>query len=307
MFRLGRDGTYLEFAGDLTRLATPPEELLGSRVQDILPPEVAHALMAGVERALATRELQTVAYRLRTLAGEVCDFEGRIVRANDDEVVTVVRDVTERLRAEEAVRESRARVFAAEEAERRRLSRNIHDGAQQSLVAVNLHLQRAELELDRDPGAARGALGAAREALTAGIDDIRQLAQGLHPPLLAQDGLADAVRALAERSTVPVELEALPETRLPEVAEVVAYYVIAESLSNAAKHARASRVTVAATLADDELVVEVTDDGVGGAHLGGSGLRGLADRVAAVGGSFEVTRAAGGGTRVRATMPAARR
>jgi PAS domain S-box-containing protein len=303
MFRLHRDGTYLEFAGDLTRLATPPQELLGASMHDILPAEVSQALSGCVERALDSGRLQTVEYRLRTYAGDERDFEARVVRAGKDEVVTIVRDLTELKLAERERRESRARVVAAEEAERLRLERNLHDGAQQRLVTANVNLHLADRDLERDPGAARGFLATAQAELTAGLADIRQLSQGLHPQVLAVDGLAAAVRVLVEHALVPVELEELPAERLSETVEVAAYYVIAESLSNAGKHAGAAHVVVAVRLRDGELIAEIADDGVGGADPSGSGLRGLAARVAAVGGRIEISSPEGQGTRIRAVIP----
>ncbi|MDQ3065623.1 MAG: histidine kinase [Actinomycetota bacterium] len=304
MFRLHRNGTYLEFAGDLTRLATPADELLGANMHKILPAEVSGALMGCVERALGSGQLQTVEYRLRTHAGDERDFEARVVRAGENEVVTVVRDVTELKLAEQERRESRARVVAAEEAERVRLERNLHDGAQQRFVTANVNLHLADRDLERNPAAARAFLATAQAELTAGLAEIRQLSQGLHPHALAVDGLAAAVRALVENTFVPVELEELPAERLPEPVEVVAYYVIAESLANAAKHANATRIVVAARLRGDELVAEIVDDGEGGADVaGGSGLRGLVARVAAVGGRLEVASPTGQGTRVRAAIP----
>lgn len=304
MFRLHRDGTYLEFAGDLTRLATPPQKLLGANMYEILPADVSAALMECVEQALDSGRLQTVEYSLRTYGGEDCDFEARVVRAGAEEVVMIVRDVTELKLAERERQESGARVVAAEEAERRRLERNLHDGAQQRLVTANVNLHLADRDLERAPAAARGFLATAQAELTAGLAEIRQLSQGLHPSALAADGLAAAVRVLVERSFVPVELEELPAGRLPEAVEVVAYYVIAESLSNAAKHAHATRVVVAARLRGDELIAEIVDDGVGGAdERSGSGLRGLDARVAAVGGRVEVSSPEGQGTRVRAVIP----
>ncbi|MBW3592929.1 MAG: PAS domain-containing protein [Actinobacteria bacterium] len=304
MFRLGRDGTYLEFAGDLTRLATPAEELLGANMYEILPPEVAAALMGCVERALDSGRLQTVEYRLRTLDGELRDFEARVVRAGEDEVVTIVRDVTDRKRAEKDLREARARVVAAEAAERRRLERNLHDGAQQRLVTANLNLHLVERKLAHDPDAAREFLSIAQAELTTSLGEIRQIARGLRPQALAADGLAQAVRTLVEHVVVPVELRALPSERLPEAVEEAAYYVVAESLSNVGKHSGATNVSVSARVSGDDLVVEVADDGTGGADPSGSGLSGLADRVALVGGRLDVESDAGRGTLVRAVIPA---
>ncbi len=304
MFRLHRDGTYLEFAGDLTRLATPAEELLGSNIHEILPPEVAGALMGCAQRALDTGLLQTVEYRLRTYGGELCDFEARVVRASEDEVVTIVRDVTARKLAEQERRETRARIAAAEEAERRRLERNLHDGAQQQLVTANLNLSLAERNLEKDAEAARRFLGVAQSQLAAGLADIRRLSHGLDQPILVEEGLGPALETLVPRSSVPVEFADLPPERPAERVEAAAYYVVAESLANAVKHAEATRIVVSARVRDGELVTEVTDDGRGGAGFeGGTGLRGLEDRVAAVGGRLEVESRAGEGTTVRALIP----
>ena len=306
MFRLHRDGTYLEFAGDRTRLATPAEELIGSNIHELLPADVAGALMSSAERALATGLLQTTEYRLRTLAdGNLHDFEARVVRASPDEVVTIVRDVTDRKRAERELLASRARIVEAGDAERRRLERNLHDGAQQRLVTVNLSLHLVARDFDRDPEAARESLQAAQDELTAGLAEIRQLAHGLHPAILTAEGLAPAVRALVERSVVTVTIEELPDARLPDSVEATVYYVIAESLANAAKHARADRIRVRVRVEDDEVEAEVADDGVGGADGAGSGYRGLADRLAVIGGRLEIESPPGGGTRVRAVAPSA--
>ena len=304
MFRLHRDGTYLEFAGDLSRLATPAAELLGANMYEILPSEVSATLMGCVERALETGQQQTVEYRLRTYGGEDCQFEARVVRAAGDEVVTIVRDVTELKLADQERRESRARVVAAKDAERLRLERNLHDGAQQRLVTANVNLHLAGRDLDRDPAAARGFLAVAQSELAAGLAEIRQLSQGLHPQVLAVAGLAEAVRGLVEHAVVPVELEELPEGRLPEPVEVAAYYVIAESLSNAVKHAGAGRISVSARVADDALEVQIADDGIGGADASaGGGLLGLHDRLGGVGGTFELSSPSGRGTTVRASIP----
>lgn len=304
MFRIHRNGTYLEFAGDLTRLATPPDELMGANMFDILPREVAGPYMASAERAIETGTLQTCEYKLRTLTGDLRDFEARIVRAGPDEVVSIVRDVTDLKSAEQELRESRARIVEAGNAERRRLERNLHDGAQQRLATINLALHIVERDLEEDPVSVRRFLKIAQDELAAALDEIRQLAHGLHPAVLAEEGLSAAVRSLVERSVVPVEVGDLSEVRLHEGVEATAYYVIAELVANAAKHADATRVQVSARVEGDRLLVEVADDGVGGADIaGGSGLRGLADRIAAVGGELEIESPAGSGTRARASLP----
>ena len=306
MFRLHRDGTYLEFAGDVTKLATPAEELLGSNIHEILPTEVADALMGSARSALESGRLQATEYQLRTLAdGKLRDFEARVMRARADEVVTIVRDVTERKLAERELVASRRRIVTAGDEERRRLERNLHDGAQQRLVTANLTLHLVERDLERDPEAARAWLAAAQAELAEGLDEIRHLAHGLHPAILSDEGLGPALRALVERAVIPVEIAALPPERVPEPAEAAAYYVIAESVANATKHARAQRVRVEVRVEGDEVVAETEDDGIGGADPEGTGLRGLQDRLAVLGGRLEIETAAGAGTTVRAFIPLA--
>jgi len=202
------------------------------------------------------------------------------------------------------VRASRARIVAAAAAERRRVERNLHDGAQQSLLSVLLALRLVRAQLDAGSSdAARASLDDACTALTAALDEVRELARGIHPAVLSDAGLADALRALAERSPVPVELSAVPPGRLPSLVEETAYYVVAESLANVVKHARATRAVVDLRLRQGRLLVQVRDDGAGGAEPArGSGLRGLVDRVAAVDGHLDVD-STSSGTRVQAEIP----
>jgi PAS domain S-box-containing protein len=203
---------------------------------------------------------------------------------------------------------SRARIVAAGDVERRRLERNLHDGAQQRLVALSLSLRLMAKQLDSDPDAVRVALAHADDELSLALDELRELARGLHPALLSDQGLRVAVEALAGRSTVPVQIDAMPGQRLPESIEAGAYYLIAEALTNVAKYAGASIVRVRVAASDTRVVVEVTDDGRGGADASrGSGLRGLADRVEALGGSLEVVSPTGAGTSLRAEIPVADR
>jgi signal transduction histidine kinase len=208
----------------------------------------------------------------------------------------------------EDLRASRARIVEAQATERRRLERNLHDGAQQRLVALALELGRAEARLDDQPAQARELLGHARGELRQAIDELREIARGIHPALLTDRGLGPALEALADRAPLPVSAEVeLGDGRLPDAIEVAAYYVAAEALTNVVKYARASEATIRATREPDHAAVEVADDGSGGADPArGSGLRGLADRVDALGGRLEVLSPRGGGTRVRATFPLAR-
>jgi len=210
-----------------------------------------------------------------------------------------LRDITDRKQAEEELRASRARLVEVADAERRRIQRNLHDGAQQRLTAVLLNLGR----LRESPAERDGLLEGAIDELVVGLEEIRQLAGGLHPAVLSERGLAAALEALVLRAPIPVELEALPGRRLPEQVEATAYYVVAEALANAHKHASPSSVVVRATEDGQSLVVEVVDDGIGGADADGGGLRGLADRVEARGGRLTLTSPSGAGTRLLAEIP----
>jgi signal transduction histidine kinase len=214
----------------------------------------------------------------------------------------------ERLAAElassrEAVRESRARIVAAADRERRRVERNLHDGAQQRLTGLALLLRLAGDRAGGTPAVAELLADADRE-LESAIAELRVLGRGLHPAILTDVGLAAALESLAERSAVPVLVQACPAERLPEQVEVTAYYVVAEALANAAKHSGATLVTVFAERREGMVHVEICDDGAGGAQAyPGSGLEGLRDRVEAVRGRLQLDSAAGGGTRLKAELP----
>ena len=435
MFRIARDGTYLEAQGDRASLVRSREEIIGSSVQELLPPEVAERFLAALAQP-ASKGAQTVEYQLE-IDGVERDFEARMVPSGDDEVVVIVRDFTERTQLEAeigrrlqdvqqeqdftrtvvntapivlmlcdfegriirfnetcerifgvrddettrqrflwdafahpddagAVREafgrvhplrpvevesrwrtadggqrviamtiahiidgqgvdrrivaglditerkqqadelraSRSRIVEAGDSERRRLERNLHDGAQQRLVSLSLALRLAQSRLRADPDGAEQLLSGAAEELSHALGDLRELARGIHPAVLTDRGLTAALEALAARAPLPVELSTELEERLPGPIEAAAYYVVAEALTNVAKYAEASAVQVRAERLNGRVVVEVADDGVGGADpTRGSGLRGLADRVEALDGSLEVMSAAGAGTRVTAVIP----
>jgi signal transduction histidine kinase len=187
------------------------------------------------------------------------------------------------LRAQLAeVRASRARLVEAADAERRRLERDLHDGAQQRLLAIRLALQLARTRLAHGTDAVEELLREADTELVGALEELRALARGIHPALLTDDGLAAALGALARRAPLPVELSAFTE-RLPAAIEATAYFVAAEALANVVKHAQASRVHIAAERAGDVLTIDVTDDGIGGADELGAGLRGLRDRGRGIG------------------------
>ncbi|HWV86386.1 MAG TPA: sensor histidine kinase [Capillimicrobium sp.] len=237
--------------------------------------------------------------------------------ADDPELLRAVADTAalalenERLQAELRARvaelqESRANIISFGLAERRRLERDLHDGAQQRLVALSLQVNLARAKLDDDPATAATLLDTAKEELSQALDELRELARGIHPAILTDQGLGPAVSALAERSPVPVEIEPLPEERLPPPVEAAAYFVVSEALANVAKYAQASQATVRVVRFGGHAVVEVADDGVGGADAArGTGLRGLADRVEALDGRLEIVSPIGRGTTVRADLPCA--
>ena len=225
--------------------------------------------------------------------------------------VVVFSDISERARAEserlraEAIHASRARIVQAALQERRRLGRDLHDGAQQRLINVIFALQAAAR--GASDAAARRAIAEALEETQLAIRDLRDLGAGLDPSVLAHRGLAAAISSLTARTPVPVTLE-VPAQRFAPLVESTAYFVVAEALANVAKHAEASEATVRIEAAPDHLRVSVADDGRGGAApdlAGGSGLAGLTDRVAAVGGTLTIASPAGAGTRLTAELPLA--
>ena len=442
IFRMDRDGVYLEFKGKPEDLAAPPEELIGAKAHDILPHDVADQLVGGIQRAIDTGEIVTGEYTLE-LDGVPRDFEARIVKAGDEAVLigrefternraqaelerlhaelqqrhrdleherdfirtvvdstpsllclvtpggyilrfntslerlsgrrdgdlvrgnafwdvfiapeereqvrTVVEevvaeggrgefesswiaadgdrrqvtwsttplrddrgqprllicgmDITERKHHEDELRRSRARLLEASDIERRRLERNLHDGAQQRLVSLSLMLRLAQARVSDQPEQAANLLGQASDELAQALEELRELARGIHPAVLSDRGLGAAVEALVSRTPLPVELELLDD-RLPEPVEAAAYYVVSEALANIAKYAEASSVAVSIASVNGHAVVEITDDGVGGADPAkGSGLRGLVDRVEALDGRLLVESPPGEGTRVRVEIP----
>ena len=214
----------------------------------------------------------------------------------------------ERLQAElrarlDELQASRARIVEAADEERRRIERNLHDGTQQRLVSVSMALGLAESKLEPDSAAGR-ILEEAREALGAALQELRELSQGIHPGILSERGLGPALRELAYHAPVAVEVKVELEERLPEAVEVASYYVVAEALANSAKYASATSVAVSVDRRDGSAFIQVADDGVGGADPSrGSGLRGLADRVEALGGVLVLDSPSGAGTRLRAEIP----
>jgi signal transduction histidine kinase len=194
---------------------------------------------------------------------------------------------------------------AASDQARRRFERDLHDGAQQRIVALGLGLRTVEASVDAQDHAVRKQLDNVINGLAELYTNVQELSRGIHPAILSKGGLGPALRALGRRSVVPVSVDVDVNRRLPESIEVAAYYVVAEALTNAAKHARASGVTISVGLEPEELHIEVADDGVGGATSdgNGSGIIGLRDRVEALSGKLDVSSPPGHGTTLTARIP----
>jgi signal transduction histidine kinase len=254
------------------------------------PMEEPWALPAALTASAAGLLLLPVAaYACTAWAGARAAMTRALLAPRETELAEVVR--------------SRARLVDAFEMERRRIERDLHDGAQQRLVALSMKLGLARLDLPPDSPVAEQVAQAHEEAKRA-LAELRELIRGVHPQVLTDRGLAAAARDAAGRSPVPVEVHVSLPRRLPEAVEVTAYYVVSEALANIAKHSGAGRAQVLGLLADNTLIVEIRDDGVGGADpAGGTGLVGLADRVAVVDGRLSLSSPAGGPTTMRVEIP----
>jgi PAS domain S-box-containing protein len=278
----------------------------------IVPPELRERHRRGLARYLATGEPVLLERRLEITGmradGTTFPLELAITRIDLPGPPTFtgyLRDITERKAAEAELRESRARIVAAADAARRRLERDLHDGAQQRFTTVGLMLRGAQPKVDAsaDPALA-STLTQAVDELKAGLAELRALARGLHPAILTDQGLVPALEALAGRAASPVRLRAEAIGRLPGAVEAAAYFVVSEALTNIAKHAAAAAARVTVERHDGSLRVEVADDGPGGATIdAGSGLRGLSDRVAALDGHLELHSPPCAGTRLRCELP----
>ncbi len=218
-------------------------------------------------------------------------------------VLVTGADVTTRRLQEEEIRASRARLVSAADEARRRLERDLHDGAQQRLVSLSVLLRLAESRVATGGEGVAEMLEDARAELTSALEELRELARGIHPAILTDRGLGPALQSLAARAPLPVALKH-PELPLPPAVEATAYFVAAEALTNVIKYARASSASIEVAVTEELVTVTVGDDGVGGADpQAGSGLRGLADRLASLDGRLVVESSPGGGTQVRAEIP----
>jgi signal transduction histidine kinase len=215
-------------------------------------------------------------------------------------VVLAQRRSSERIAVLE---ETRAGAVEEQESELERIERDLHDGAQARLVALGMSLGMAEQKLASDPEAAQALLAEAREGTREALEELRSLARGIHPPVLADRGLEAAIRALADRTPIRVDVAVDVEVRPPRTVESAAYFVVAEALANVGKHSAAQHVDVRVRATAARVLVDVTDDGTGGANPNGGGLRGLARRVEALDGRLEVSSPPGGPTTIRAVIP----
>lgn len=300
---LGYDGYYRRVNPAFQRtLGFTEEELLAEPYLSFVHPDDRAASAADLG-SLARGE-QTGVFEERHLHrdGTYRWLHWSAVSAGDGgSCYAVARDITERKQAEAGLAASRARIVAAADEARRKIERDLHDGAQQRLVGLALQLTVARM----DAADARTAalLDELSRELQLALAELRDLARGIHPAILTDFGLETALEGLADRAPVPVELHVDVPERLTPSLEAAAYFIASEALTNVAKYARASSASVHVTRVEDRVLIEVRDDGVGGADPGGgSGLRGLVDRVEALGGALTVESPSGGGTRVRALL-----
>jgi PAS domain S-box-containing protein len=303
--RLTERGANIAFERSL---GYSPEEM-GDQVfwEHFVAPEDADDVRRIIERVVDGEQLDEHDHRWLTNTGNrlLIAWTCTALPPLDDRRLFLISgvDVTERNRQEDEIRASRARLVAAEDEARRKLERNLHDGAQQRLVALSVALRLVESRMDGNREAALEQLTSAQTELAQALAELRELARGIHPAVLTERGLRPALETLAARAPLPVELAA-PEERVPADVEAAAYYVTAEALTNIARYAHATSAQVTVRRDDGTLLVTISDDGVGGADPGrGSGLSGLADRVSVLDGTLAVESPPGRGTTVRAEIP----
>ena len=303
--------TYANTAAELI-FGYRADELIGRPLAEaIVPPSLRQAHRDGFAKYLATGESRILDQRIEVTAmradGSEFPAELTITRTGLPEAPAFtgyVRDITERQRAEQELMMSRARLVTAFDAARQRVTRDLHDGAQQRFVSTIISLQLAREKWTSDPQRARELLDLALGDAKGGIDDLREIAVGIHPAILTQRGLIAALGALTGRLPVPVQLE-LPGHRLPDPVEASVYFFCSEALTNVVKHAFASSASVVVAVDDGRCTVEVRDDGIGGARprSDSSGLIGLHDRIGALNGAVDIISPAEGGTVLRAWIP----
>ncbi|HEY1366673.1 MAG TPA: PAS domain-containing protein [Gaiellaceae bacterium] len=322
---LDRDWTMDVISDEIERISGyPASDFVGSRARtfaSIIHPDDEDDVERQVRTATNADRPYALEYRIVRADGNVAWVleRGQLVVEADGRTRLhgVIFDITDRKHAEDVLRRreaeqariaelkaARSRILAAQDATRRAIERDLHDGAQQQLVTLALTLRLMKTKLPDDPDAVSGLLDDAIGSLDQATAELRELARGIHPAILSDRGLAFAVGGLARRAPVPVEVECSLAERLPEPVEAAAYYVVAEALTNVARYADATQATVRLACERDCAFVEVEDDGVGGVNPDvGSGIRGLRDRIDALDGSLDVSSEPGKGTQIRARIP----
>jgi len=304
--------TYVNSAFERT-FGYRAEDVAGRDLAEtIVPPSLREAHRRGLARYLKTGQTSILNRRIEmpAMRADGTEFPAEVAvtrtgQPGQPAFTAYVRDITDRQRAEQELIASRARLVAASDAARQRVTRDLHDGAQQRLVATLISLQMAEQRWESAPQRARELVGRALDDARRGLEDLRALAAGLHPAILTQHGLAPALRTLADGIAIPVEID-VPGIRLPAQIEASLYFFCSEALTNIVKHAHATRAWIRLAAGAGQYVAEVGDDGLGGARPSPetSGLVGLSDRIGALGGTVDVVSPPAHGTVLRATVPA---
>jgi PAS domain S-box-containing protein len=288
------------------------EDVIGRDLAElIVPPSLREAHRHGFARYLATMKPRILDKRIELAAmradGAVFPAEVTVTRTGlpgEPGFTGYIRDITELHHAQRELMASRARLVTASDTARQRITRDLHDGAQQRFVTALINLQLAEQKWDSAPQRARELVGLALRDTRAGLDDLRELAAGIHPAILTQRGLATAMDGLAARLPIPVQID-VPDQRLPDRVEASVYFFCSEALTNVVKHAHATGAWVSVHIDDGRCFIEVRDDGIGGAapRSESSGLTGLRDRIGALNGTMDITSTDSGGTALQATIP----
>lgn len=287
------------------------EEAIGRMMGDlIVPPSMRTAHQEGLTRQVSGGPPRILDQRIE-LTGMRSDGSEipieltitRIAGTDPPEFTGYLRDITERIEAKEQQRSLERRLVSASDSARRQLVRDLHDGAQQRLIAVAMSLQLAKSGLGGDQPELAEELANASDELLAAVDELRELARGIHPSILSEHGLEAAIEVLGRRSTLPVDIS-YEAPKAPQLTEATAYFVASEAFANIARHSGATRVTVSVHSEGNELHLKISDDGTGGASAQpGGGIAGLDDRVTAIGGRTILSSPAGAGTTLEAVLP----